>query len=259
MEEDGKPSSVRYEHQDDSVSFTDSIRNERTAFKGLREGWMAIHKRSRSLPWKAVLLTSLVTASSTYLVLFYLFGGKPSSCGESVEAFSYQVPPVGITMVSLSAYETLIRWEPPPKVFGFLTGYTVQTCHTFALCDADESVKGCTEHHTFEASLKIQTKADTPYCILVIAIVRCGMDTISSPPAAQEIRTPLVDLPDVQNLHLVSAGNHAMTVTWDRPQAEFDYYRIDVAAANKYTDTSSGMHNVGFLHKMGPLFTPTEI
>ncbi|XP_037524814.2 uncharacterized protein LOC119401879 [Rhipicephalus sanguineus] len=148
-------------------------------------------------------------------------------------------------MVSLSASETLIRWGPPPKVSGFLTGYTIQTCHTFALCDADESVRGCIEHHTSEASLQIQTKADTPYCILVIAIARCGLDTISSPPAAQQIWTPLFALPDVENLRLVSAGNHAMTVTWDRPQAQFDYYRIIVTAGSESSDGSSGRYSVG--------------
>ncbi|XP_037272449.2 uncharacterized protein LOC119164375 [Rhipicephalus microplus] len=102
-----------------------------------------------------------------------------------------QVPPVDITMVSLSVSETLIHWEPPPKIFGVLTGYTIQTCHTFALCDADENVRGCIEHHTSETSLKIHTTADTPYCILVFATVRCGIDTISSLPAAQLIRTPM--------------------------------------------------------------------
>ncbi|KAL3192339.1 hypothetical protein MRX96_059151 [Rhipicephalus microplus] len=147
--------------------------------------------------WTQLTCERLETCSSVTVDVRTHSMGPPEQTSKGVILpgvfFSYvsgQVPPVDITMVSLSASETLIHWEPPPKIFGVLTGYTVQTCHTFALCDADENVRGCIEHHTSETSLKIHTTADTPYCILVFATVRCGIDTISSPPAAQQIRTP---------------------------------------------------------------------
>ncbi|KAH6924711.1 hypothetical protein HPB50_022450 [Hyalomma asiaticum] len=100
------------------------------------------------------------------------------------------LPPFGITVTSISSSQTLLRWQPPPKVSGVITGYIVQICNTFAVCDSDENVRGCTEHRTSETFLEAETTADSSYCILVIAIVQCGVDLIGSPPAAQQLRTP---------------------------------------------------------------------
>lgn len=140
---------------------------------------------------KIVLLAVLVAAGTASVLLVFLLGNKHSSCDEMAAAFSDPVPPVGITIVSMSPSETLIRWQPPPKVLGIFTGYTVEICDTFAQCDADENVGGCFEHHTSEAWLQFESTADTPYCVLVIANMRCGMTIISSRAAAREIRTPL--------------------------------------------------------------------
>ncbi|KAL1474320.1 hypothetical protein MTO96_038065, partial [Rhipicephalus appendiculatus] len=75
--------------------------------------------------------------------------------------------------------------------------------------------------------------------------------------ALRDIFIPGETLPDVKILRLVSAGNHAMTVIWDPPQAQFDYYRIGVNAGNKHTEKSSGLHSVGSCEN-GTIIQPAQ-
>ncbi|KAL1470354.1 hypothetical protein MTO96_040479 [Rhipicephalus appendiculatus] len=64
------------------------------------------------------------------------------------------------------------------------------------------------------------------------------MDITRSHAATKQIRTPLFVLPDVENLSLAATTDNSFTVTWERPQKNFDYYLIDVS-----DDIDSGMAN----------------
>ncbi|KAH6924353.1 hypothetical protein HPB50_016225 [Hyalomma asiaticum] len=154
-------------------------------------------------------------------------------------------PPTGITMVSLSHAETLLRWQAPAKLFGTLTGYSVQICDAFTHCDAHEDGHHCTEHNTTKPILKFESTADTAYCVFVFAIVRCGTDITSSSPAKKKIRTPLLAIPEVENLHLVSVLDKAVTLEWEKPRASFDYYRVDTTFAKDYHDKARIPKRVG--------------
>lgn len=154
-------------------------------------------------------------------------------------------PPTGITMVSLSHDETLLRWQSPAKLFGTLSGYSVQICDAFTHCDAHEDGHHCTEHNTTKPILKFESTADTAYCVFVFAIVRCGTDITSSSPAKKKIRTPLLAIPEVENLHLVSVLDKAVTLEWEKPRASFDYYRVDTTFAKDYQDKARIPKRVG--------------
>ncbi|XP_075530892.1 uncharacterized protein LOC142563992 [Dermacentor variabilis] len=193
MWEDEQLFSVRCERPHNFVSFMERTRIARDVSRQLRERKKQHLTCGLSLRWKIVLLAFLIAAGSASAALFFVPGSKPSSCDEIAAAYSDPVPPFGITMVSLSPSQAVLRWQPPPKVFGVLTGYTIEICDTFAQCDADENVAGCFEHHTSEAWLKFETTVDTPYCVLVIANMQCGVTIISSRAAAHEIRTALFD------------------------------------------------------------------
>ncbi|KAL3201648.1 hypothetical protein MRX96_042897 [Rhipicephalus microplus] len=47
-----------------------------------------------------------------------------------------------------------------------------------------------------------------------------------------ELRTPIFDLPEVTNLHIVSVGADFFTAAWEKPKVNFDYYWIEVTSAN---------------------------
>lgn len=191
MGEDAQLFSVHCEHAGNFASFMDRTRITQDVSRQLREWKKPNQTCGLSLLWKIGLLAFSVAAGSASVLLVIPLGNKPSSCDEISAKHSDPVPPVGITMVSMSPSQTLLRWQPPPKVLGILTGYTVEICDTFAQCDADENVGGCFEHQTSEAWLKFESAADTPYCALVIANVQCGMTIISSRAAAREIRTAM--------------------------------------------------------------------
>ncbi|XP_054917052.1 uncharacterized protein [Dermacentor andersoni] len=191
MWEDEQLFGVRCERPHNFVSFMERSRIAQDVSRQLRERKKQNLACGLSLRWKIVLLAFLIAAGSASVALLFLPGSKPSSCDEIAAAYSDQVRPFGMTVVSLSPSQAVLRWQPPPEVFGVLTGYTVEICDTFAQCDADENVAGCFEHHTSEAWLKFETTADTSYCALVTTNIQCGVTTVSSRAAALEIRTAL--------------------------------------------------------------------
>ncbi|KAL1477874.1 hypothetical protein MTO96_035412, partial [Rhipicephalus appendiculatus] len=150
-----------------------------------------------------------------------------------------QFPPAEITVVAFSPSETQLTWQPPKTTFGPSTEYLVKICDEFDLCNTGENVGSCTEYNASKASLKFGSTADTTYCVLVFTILRCGMDVTKSQPVVKQIKTPLFALPQVQNLHLVSVVDRAVTIKWDQPQTQFDYYCIDTAGGRKNRDQAA--------------------
>ncbi|KAL3218852.1 hypothetical protein MRX96_031380 [Rhipicephalus microplus] len=81
-------------------------------------------------------------------------------------------------------------------------------------------------------SVTLNTTEDTPYCILVTGKARCGINEIDSRPTVAELRTPIFDLPEVTNLHIVSVGADFFSAGWEKPKVDFDYYWIEVTITN---------------------------
>ncbi|XP_077492202.1 tenascin-X-like [Amblyomma americanum] len=137
-------------------------------------------------------------------------------------------PPGSITIIATSPSLTRLQWTPPTKFSGGIQSYAVKVCEEFTSCNTQASVAGCTEHQTSANWLEFASTADTPYCVLASVSVQCGFNVLSSRPAVEEFRTPSFVLPDVVNLRLVSTAANSFTASWDRPEARFDYYTIEV-------------------------------
>uniref|UniRef100_L7LYJ1 Fibronectin type-III domain-containing protein n=1 Tax=Rhipicephalus pulchellus TaxID=72859 RepID=L7LYJ1_RHIPC len=141
-------------------------------------------------------------------------------------------PPRNITMVPTSTSRTQLQWDHPDKVAAVILAYNVKICRTFGKCTQTDNLDNCTEYMTSEASLTFNSTEDTVYCILVTGKVRCGIDEINTRTAVVEIRTPIVVLPDVTNLRLVSVSPNSFTAAWTKPKVNFDYYWIEVIDVN---------------------------
>ncbi|XP_049274181.1 uncharacterized protein LOC119403194 [Rhipicephalus sanguineus] len=140
--------------------------------------------------------------------------------------------PRNISMVAGSPSQTQLRWERPNKVAAVIESYSVKICRTFTTCGQAGNLGDCKEYETAQTSVAFDSIAGTPYCILVTANTRCGIDKIRSRPAVAELRTPIIVPPDVTNLHIVSVGTDSFTAAWERPKVSFDYYWIEVTGAN---------------------------
>ncbi|KAH7939958.1 hypothetical protein HPB52_019621 [Rhipicephalus sanguineus] len=150
--------------------------------------------------------------------------------------------PHSITMVSKTSHTTQILWGPPRGVDGILDVYNVKVCEKTTTCDEQENLTGCFESAVSHAWLEFNSTADTSYCVFVSATARCGENLLKGTRAAQEIRTPLFALPDVKNLNLVAAYNHYVTLAWDQPQVNFDYYWLEVTGGNALGNDSLEKH-----------------
>ncbi|KAL1446100.1 hypothetical protein MTO96_044687, partial [Rhipicephalus appendiculatus] len=137
-------------------------------------------------------------------------------------------PPRNITMVPTSKSRTQLHWDYPDKLAAVILSHNVKICQTFRTCGQTEKLNNCREYVTSETSITFDSTEDTAYCVLVTAKARCGMDEISSRTAVAEIRTPVIVLPDVTNLLLVSVGTNSFTAAWTKPKVNFDYYWIEV-------------------------------
>ncbi|XP_077492801.1 fibronectin-like [Amblyomma americanum] len=137
-------------------------------------------------------------------------------------------PPGSITIIATSPSLTRLQWTPPTKFSGGIQSYAVKVCEEFTSFNTQASVAGCTEHQTSANWLEFASTADTPYCVLASVSVQCGFNVLWSRPAVEEFRTPSFVLPDVVNLRLVSTAANSFTASWDRPEARFDYYTIEV-------------------------------
>uniref|UniRef100_L7LVX0 Putative tenascin n=1 Tax=Rhipicephalus pulchellus TaxID=72859 RepID=L7LVX0_RHIPC len=141
-------------------------------------------------------------------------------------------PPSNITMIPTSRSRTRLQWDHPDKLAAVILAYNVKICRTFTKCGQKDHLDNCTEHVTSETSLTFNSTEDTVYCIFVTGKARCGMDEISTRTAVAEIRTPVVALPDVTDLRLVSVTPNTFTAAWTKPNINFDYYWVEVSDIN---------------------------
>ncbi|KAH6924311.1 hypothetical protein HPB50_015040 [Hyalomma asiaticum] len=139
-------------------------------------------------------------------------------------------PPTNITMIPETPSQARLRWSAPAKSYRNIESYSVKICSPYASCHPAEMLGNCVEHVTTETRTVFDSQVDTSYCVLISAKIRCGTEDITSPPGTSEIRTPLLDLPDVTNFRLLSALNGTITVEWKKPKVRFDYYRLYIAA-----------------------------
>ncbi|KAL1414196.1 hypothetical protein MTO96_007675 [Rhipicephalus appendiculatus] len=141
-------------------------------------------------------------------------------------------PPRNITMVPTSTLRTQLHWDYADKLAAVILSHNVNICRTFRTCGRTENLSNCTEYVTSETSITFDSTEDTAYCVLVTAKARCGMKEINSRTAVAEIRTPIIVLPDVTTLRLVSVGANSFTAAWTKPKVNFDYYWIEVNGVN---------------------------
>ncbi|KAL1445858.1 hypothetical protein MTO96_044765 [Rhipicephalus appendiculatus] len=142
-------------------------------------------------------------------------------------------------MVSKTPHTTRMLWEPPTSVDGILDVYNVKVCEKSTTCDEQENLTGCVELVVSHAWLEFNSTADTSYCVFVSATARCGENLLTGTQAAQEIRTPLFELPEVKNLQLGEVGADTFALRWQRPNPCFDYYTIEVI-----DESTNGKSNV---------------
>ncbi|KAL1483171.1 hypothetical protein MTO96_033380, partial [Rhipicephalus appendiculatus] len=146
--------------------------------------------------------------------------------------------PHSITTVSKTPHTTQILWEPPTSVDGILDVYNVKVCEKSTTCDEQVNLTGCLERVVSHAWLEFNSTQDTSYCVYISATARCGQSLLTGIQATQEIRTALFALPDVTNLNVVAAANQYMTLAWDQPQVNFDYYWLEVTGGNAIKNES---------------------
>ncbi|KAL1475239.1 hypothetical protein MTO96_037440, partial [Rhipicephalus appendiculatus] len=137
-------------------------------------------------------------------------------------------PPRNITMVPTSTLRTQLHWDYADKLAAVILSHNVKICQTFRTCGQTQNLSNCSEHVTSETSITFDSTEDTAYCVLVTAKARCGRDETSSRTAVAEIRTPIIVLPDVTTLRLVSVGTNSFTAAWTKPRVNLDYYWIEV-------------------------------
>ncbi|XP_077492268.1 LOW QUALITY PROTEIN: uncharacterized protein LOC144103421 [Amblyomma americanum] len=180
------------------------------------------------------------------------FGKEPTeltSNGVSLENIfipgSDPDPPMSIVMKGIDPYRSSLAWQPPAKISGSLTQYIVVICHGALACDAGHSLHGCSQHSTSETWLEFESTENTMYCAMVTATAQCGEMHLKSHPSVMKFTTPLFALPDVANLSVASAADNNFTVTWQRPQVRFDYYKIKITQENEDTRLNASSPYVG--------------
>ncbi|XP_054918506.1 tenascin-N-like [Dermacentor andersoni] len=153
--------------------------------------------------------------------------------------------PKNITTLEKSPSLTRLQWDPPARVSGRFIAYTVKICDAFKSCGTQESMNGCRELQTQDTGLDFHSTVDTKYCVLVAGSAQCGELVLNSLPAIAEIWTPLLHLPDVRKLSLLSAANNSITISWERPKTRFDYYWVDVTSTESTKSGSVQRNRVG--------------
>ncbi|KAH7933424.1 hypothetical protein HPB49_012490 [Dermacentor silvarum] len=179
-----------------------------------------------------------------------------TSAPESRKGVSEPSEPKSITMVAKSPSMTRLLWEPPTCIHGLVDVYEVKVCEMFSECDQKQNLSDCIEHEVTDTWLDFDSKEDTPYCVLITASTRCGGKVLTSPPAMQEVRTPLSSLPDVSNLRLISAKSGHITLSWQRPKGRFDYYSVEVTE-DKLSSPDTAKHWLG-LCANGTIIRPDQ-
>ncbi|KAL1470090.1 hypothetical protein MTO96_040674 [Rhipicephalus appendiculatus] len=154
--------------------------------------------------------------------------------------------PKNITAIGISPLLTRLQWAPSPASINRNDiAYAVKVCTDFTSCDTDEGLNGCTEKETFDTWLEFESTMGTMYCIVLEAIEHCGPHVLRSSKAMSVTTATLFDLPDVENLELLSAMDNSITVAWKRPETSFDYYWISLRHDNEEMNASSKEHRIG--------------
>ncbi|KAL1414195.1 hypothetical protein MTO96_007674 [Rhipicephalus appendiculatus] len=154
--------------------------------------------------------------------------------------------PKNITAIGISPLLTRLQWAPSPASINRSDiAYAVKVCTDFTSCDTDEGLNGCTEKETFDTWLEFESTMGTMYCIVLEAIEHCGPHVLRSSKAMSVTTATLFDLPDVENLELLSAMDNSITVAWKRPETSFDYYWISLRHDNEEMNASSKEHRIG--------------
>ncbi|XP_077492263.1 uncharacterized protein LOC144103416 [Amblyomma americanum] len=150
--------------------------------------------------------------------------------------------PMDITIVGESPSRSLLKWAGPKEWSAVLSTYAVMVCTSFNACDAEAGDMDCTNYETPVMKLPFDSTADTAYCVMVTATTRCGGDVILSRPAAAVVRTPAFRPPDVSKVKVTVVGNDSFTVSWQRPEGQFDYYWMEVTDSNAVLGSSEHRH-----------------
>nr|XP_054934412.1 uncharacterized protein LOC129388286 [Dermacentor andersoni] len=153
-----------------------------------------------------------------------------ASSGVALEdiVIPWQDSPNNLTILPITPSLSRLQWEPPINVSDILRGYTVRICDRYGTCDAEPDLDGCVEYSTLNNWLDFETTEQALYCVVVKASAWCSGHVLPGSPAQAEVMAPLFGLPDVVNLRLISARNRSFTVSWERPEVDFDYYRVEV-------------------------------
>lgn len=99
-------------------------------------------------------------------------------------------PPVNISAAWTSASQTRIQWAPSVTTTGNSVAYAVSVCEAYGPCFANSKQTGCTHRQTSHSWLEFGSNVDTPYCIVVKAVSRCGRYVVVSDPSVMKLRTP---------------------------------------------------------------------
>ncbi|XP_075727528.1 uncharacterized protein LOC119165286 isoform X2 [Rhipicephalus microplus] len=142
-------------------------------------------------------------------------------------------PPKDISISSVSPSVSRLQWDHPDKGTAVPLSYNVTICRTFRTCGRERNLGDCREEVTERMSVMFNSTQDTPYCILVTAKRRCGMDEIRGWPAVATLRTPVLVPPDVTNLRIVRVGADFFIAAWEKPKISFDYYSVEVTSTNR--------------------------
>ncbi|KAL1418491.1 hypothetical protein MTO96_025875 [Rhipicephalus appendiculatus] len=136
-------------------------------------------------------------------------------------------PPSDVTMAQTSPPSFRLKWKPPKKVHGRISGNKgddVRTPHRVGSCayrniiHRDQTQITCDNFKAcVNASITVHTQIKSP-------------SALSSPGATlQGIFMPGKDLPEVVQLSLTDIGTDFITVSWQQPSGCFDDYVIEVA------------------------------
>ncbi|KAL1467119.1 hypothetical protein MTO96_042368 [Rhipicephalus appendiculatus] len=185
MEDEKPPPYVQYHCSDASVTLVEADHPPSREPPNKARGCRCSAMKSLGI---AVTLCLITTVAA--LTLFFLQRAELLPKAEHLKTTDPN-PPTNVTMIPESPLQSALRWGLPDKASGTIVSYIVNICRTFGSCDPAEKVSDCAEQTTTKMWTVFDSKADTSYCILIAARIRCGVDDITSRQVAAEVRTPL--------------------------------------------------------------------
>ncbi|KAK8770883.1 hypothetical protein V5799_025872, partial [Amblyomma americanum] len=170
---------------------------------------------------------------------------SPPAAAELKAPFTGPQPPYDIKIHRISPTQTRLQWKPPAKVSGRLGSYAVKICDMFASCDAEQYTSYTTAPQNFTLeNLAVTTTPyapEDPHKALFSSLKRPSTLRVS----ANGEKNAYFGLPEGVNLRLVSAADDFFTVTWERPDGDFDHYWIGVAGDSGESLDADETHRVG--------------